>query len=450
MTKFYFIALLMLAVMSCNQAPQTTVKVHVEGGQANVKPKLVTKDSTYVMALDSTNSVVFTMAENIQPGYANVQYGRINIPVYIEPGKSFEATIKIEGRQVTPAFTGEGAKKNEYLNSEAFRSFYPDFKLDEAAFIAALDARLKKCNENLDTLGFDPLFNQQEKKRLNYSVYGMLAYYPSYHPYYAQPQEKDYTPSEAYYNKFAAAVVEDESLMNMPEYQAALEGLVETMASKDMIAYNTLQYTKNQLNFVEQNFKSPVTADFLVDKIVSAYVGRYGVDNLAEFESVYNAKVTSPKKKAEFKKLCDKWGKIAQGQPSPTFKYLDIDGKEVSLSDLAGKYVYIDNWATWCGPCRGELPALKELEHKYKNKNIYFVSISCDQDKAAWEKMVKEDKLGGIQLHNGGDNTFMDAYMVTGIPRFILLDREGKIINANMSRPSNPETVKVFDALEGI
>ena len=92
----------------------------------------------------------------------------------------------------------------------------------------------------------------------------------------------------------------------------------------------------------------------------------------------------------------------------------------------------------------------QKLEEKYGKKNIYFVSISCDRDKAAWEKMVKEDKLGGIQLHNGGDNTFMDAYMITGIPRFILLDKEGKIINAKMTRPSNPETAKTFDALEGI
>ena len=64
--------------------------------------------------------------------------------------------------------------------------------------------------------------------------------------------------------------------------------------------------------------------------------------------------------------------------------------------------------------------------------------------------MVKEEKLGGIQLHNGGDRAFMDFYMIKGIPRFILLDREGKIIQANATRPSNPETAKTFDALEGI
>ena len=141
---------------------------------------------------------------------------------------------------------------------------------------------------------------------------------------------------------------------------------------------------------------------------------------------------------------------LKEGDQAPTFKYLDINGKEVSLSDLKGKYVYIDVWATWCGPCQYELPHLKELEKKMHGKKIVFVSISCDKDKAAWEKMVKEQGLGGVQLHNGGDREFMTAFVISGIPRFILLDKEGKIVNPNMTRPSNPETEKTLKALKGI
>ena len=83
-------------------------------------------------------------------------------------------------------------------------------------------------------------------------------------------------------------------------------------------------------------------------------------------------------------------------------------------------------------------------------KKIVFVSISCDKDKAAWEKMVKEKGLEGVQLHNGGDRVFMDAFGVKYIPRFILLDKEGKVVNANMTRPSNAETEKTLKALKGI
>lgn len=141
---------------------------------------------------------------------------------------------------------------------------------------------------------------------------------------------------------------------------------------------------------------------------------------------------------------------LKAGDKSPDFKYLDINGKEVSLADLKGKYVYIDVWATWCGPCKAQIPHLKELEKKLHGKNIVFVSISCDKDKGAWETMVKEQKLDGVQLHTGGDQSFMNAYAIKGIPRFILLDKEGKIVNPNMTRPNNPETEKVLTALEGI
>lgn len=141
---------------------------------------------------------------------------------------------------------------------------------------------------------------------------------------------------------------------------------------------------------------------------------------------------------------------LKAGDKSPSFKYWDIDSVEVSLDDLKGKYVYIDVWATWCGPCKGELPHLKELEKKMHGKNIVFVSISCDKDKEAWKKMVKEKELGGVQLHNGGDREFMTAFAITGIPRFILLDKEGKIVNPKMTRPSNPETEKTLKELKGI
>ncbi|MEG1950654.1 MAG: TlpA disulfide reductase family protein [Odoribacter sp.] len=448
MIKLWFIAAFIMTIISCNTASKTTVGIHIEGANSDAKSRIVTKDSTYEVALDSTGSAVIVLGDNLKANYATINYGRLKIPVYIEPGKSFEVSMKFEGRRVIPTFTGEGAKKNEYLNSDIFKSFSPDFKADEDAFIASLAELQNKYYTNLDSLGFDASFNQLEKKRLHYVAYNLLPNYPSYHPYYTQ--DTSYKPSDRLYEEIKAAVQEDETLIDMEIYQAALVGLVESYSYKDMEEYDALLFAKKQLDFVQSNFTNPVIIEFLINKTATAYIGRSGVDHLDEIAPIFNAKVTNIDMKTKFDELCAKWAKIAKGQPSADFKYLDINGKEVSLADLAGKYVYIDMWATWCGPCCGELPHLKELEHKFKAKNINFVSISCDQDKAAWEKKVKDDKLEGIQLHNGGNNEFMDAYMVTGIPRFILLDREGKIVSADMSRPSESKTVETLNALEGI
>ena len=149
-----------------------------------------------------------------------------------------------------------------------------------------------------------------------------------------------------------------------------------------------------------------------------------------------------------------------KGSPSPTFvNYENYAGGNMSLSDLKGKYVYIDVWATWCGPCKREIPSLKKIEKQFHGKNIEFVSISVDEgrgykgDAAAayqgWKKMVADKELSGIQLmaDNGFRSNFIQDYKITGIPRFILLDPEGNIVDANAPRPSNPQLVNLLTGL---
>lgn len=140
--------------------------------------------------------------------------------------------------------------------------------------------------------------------------------------------------------------------------------------------------------------------------------------------------------------------KFPEGTPSPTFDYENHKGGKTTLADLKGKYVYIDMWATWCGPCIAEIPSLKKIEATYHDKNIAFVSISVDQDKEAWQKMVTEKELGGIQLHYGGDQTFSNEYMVSGIPRFILIDPNGGVVSPNAPRPSDSKLIELFNDLK--
>ncbi|MFY0482557.1 TlpA family protein disulfide reductase [Flavobacterium sp. PLA-1-15] len=137
--------------------------------------------------------------------------------------------------------------------------------------------------------------------------------------------------------------------------------------------------------------------------------------------------------------------------PAPSFEYLNHKGGKTKLEDLRGKFVYIDIWATWCGPCRAEIPYLKQVEEKFHNKNIEFVSISIDtqKDQEKWKKFVNEKELGGIQLFadNDWNSAFVKQMGITGIPRFILIDPKGKIVNANADRPSSPKLIEVLEAL---
>jgi len=151
---------------------------------------------------------------------------------------------------------------------------------------------------------------------------------------------------------------------------------------------------------------------------------------------------------------------LPKGSPSPTFDgYENYNGSKTSLSDLKGKYVYVDVWATWCGPCKVEIPSLKHLESEYEGKNIQFVSISIDDDRShgsweaaknKWKNMVGNENLKGIQLFapKGWESEFIKNYKINGIPRFLLIDPNGNIVSADAPRPSDPALVSLFNELD--
>lgn len=150
----------------------------------------------------------------------------------------------------------------------------------------------------------------------------------------------------------------------------------------------------------------------------------------------------------------DKVSKLSKlkGTPSPKFKdYENYKGGTTSLDDLKGKYVYLDIWATWCGPCKAEIPYLKAIEKEFHDNNIEFVSISIDKKEAydKWKEMIVEKELSGIQLFadNDWNSQFIQDYEIEGIPRFILVDDKGNIVNADAPRPSNPKLKELLKEL---
>ncbi|MCF2491476.1 TlpA disulfide reductase family protein [Dyadobacter sp. CY347] len=136
---------------------------------------------------------------------------------------------------------------------------------------------------------------------------------------------------------------------------------------------------------------------------------------------------------------------------SPVFTYENVMGGVTKLEDFKGKFVFIDIWATWCAPCIKEIPYLKKAEETYKEKNIVFISISIDylKKKVQWKKFIADKQLTGVQVIADKDwqSQFMKDYAVSTIPRFILIDPEGKVLDANAARPSSPRFVEELDRL---
>ncbi len=144
-------------------------------------------------------------------------------------------------------------------------------------------------------------------------------------------------------------------------------------------------------------------------------------------------------------------GKITQnmrllpGQPAIDLELTDVSGNAKKLSDFKGKLIYVDLWATWCGPCLQEAPFFEKVSQKYVGKDIVFVPVSTDRTREPWLTFLKEHKKELEQFHSA-DMAMRDGWLLYGIPRFILIDKNFNIINAFAPRPSDEATIALIDS----
>jgi thiol-disulfide isomerase/thioredoxin len=149
-------------------------------------------------------------------------------------------------------------------------------------------------------------------------------------------------------------------------------------------------------------------------------------------ENVKESVVDEPTEIENVEVVNDSIPSAAEGdKKAPDFSLMDIDGNLKSLDSYKGKLVLLDIWATWCGPCLANVPYIKELEEKYKDKNFQVLSVSIDaeKDKEKWKNMVIDKKMAGEHLFAGVESRFPLDYQITYIPRFVLISPDGKIIN---------------------
>jgi thiol-disulfide isomerase/thioredoxin len=141
---------------------------------------------------------------------------------------------------------------------------------------------------------------------------------------------------------------------------------------------------------------------------------------------------------------------LSKGMPAPLFDATGVDGKPYNLADFKGKFVIIDVWATWCGPCRQQSPYFDKLADKYQKMNITFMAVSVDKNIADWliEAKVKTKKVR--QLHVNDVDSFGKQYDAETIPRFILIDPNGNFVNAQLPQPQDKIFEKVLRETLGL
>ncbi len=121
--------------------------------------------------------------------------------------------------------------------------------------------------------------------------------------------------------------------------------------------------------------------------------------------------------------------KLQLGQPAPAFTLHDLDGQPVSLSQFKGQVVLLDFWASWCGPCITDLPALRKIKEKTAAQPVVFLNLSLDGDEAAWRKAIDQHQIKGVHLRSAGwGSEVAKAYQVSALPSYYLVDSQGLIV----------------------
>lgn len=440
--------LFLLAAVNMHAAEGITVRFDVKN------PVLSNVVLVYHMSVNEfplTDGKATVQLDGMDALYANVYYGEKTKNVYLQKGDDVTISFDANDFDNTFAVKGGNEKAIDYLNKIQLTGLPNEVYIQPwSEFKATVDKKIASMKRLLKARKFaaDDKFLKMEEGRITYFYANAFLMYPVSHTYLTQ--DTTLVLGKDYYDTLRQYVKEDDDLADNDEYR---NYMIETAHVFDEAGKNIRQlYPKvlAEMSYIGENTKSDKVRESLIHFLAFTYVEGNGVENITDLQNLYYTYVTSPRLNEIFKKACAKWDKAAVGRPSPMFKGVDVNGKEMTLRDFRGKYIYIDMWATWCGPCQKELPFLKKLEEKFKGRNIVFVGLSIDQDKAKWAARVKSSALSGTQLYIGKGSKFQSDYRISGIPRFILLDPNGRIVNPDMTRPSSEDTEKILNSQPGL
>lgn len=429
---------------SLNAQKNTSVSIH--GVAKNFNNQIQIEDmsemgdltlpnSERTFATDSNRN--FSISFSLQkPSY--FRFGR-NI-LYLSPGDSLNVSTDFNNPEKA-SFSGKGSNANDYLKCtpfpkagsflEAGDKVKPSFKETVKEILSSADKRKYQLNQvKRITNGLRQLEQARITADIINSLLDIQAYFPDVNHIPADSIQNFKREYETYVRpiikRFTKEIGFKQSFLQLKVYR----DIIPSILTQDIINTNEVKKIRSWLHavdFFEQFFslKEKKDISFFQKQIDSISVQQYKSALIKTYQTIM-----------EFR----------DGDEAINFEMLDMNNQKVLLTDFKGKLIYIDLWATWCGPCIEEMPFLNSLQGRYKNNpNIVFISLSIDNNKESWLNFLSQKQLNNHQYII--DRKKLEKYNVVSVPRTIIINKLFKVEALDAGLPSAKETAELLEKL---
>lgn len=445
-------ALLLLQLFicfSCQPKEEKQQTVHLKGQLVNFDnaPKTLRGDRD----LGDMNNGIQVEIDTDSTGHFDLnfplvqaQYFRLGRnKLYLSPGDDLEITIdyKYASKGI---FKGKGAEANDYLKDVPFPkggSYLEagrEVKSPDILEIVELsENKSEEWNTKLQTLvNVSEEFKTLEKLRIDLDAMNTLLSFPiyaSFKKYFEYNNEtliKNLEPVKNQLNALSQNMDKDQNMQH-PNFRDMLGTLTDELYTSNGF-FEGFEVTNHMEEYLNVNaFLYELQSEGLTDNMRSKSDDILASVQDKNYEGAINHALSG-------------FAHLNPGKPAFDLILTNQAGQTQSLSEFKGKIIYVDFWATWCGPCIAEEPAFESLKEDYVNKNIAFLSISTDTDLVAWEKYIK--KKGWTEKTYRINNADLEDYKMNGIPRYLLIDEDFNLISAFAPRPSEDKVREMIDA----
>ncbi|RFS23351.1 AhpC/TSA family protein [Chitinophaga silvatica] len=417
-----------------DQIRKVTLYAVVEGRKEEIATAKLNDQQAFAFAVPSPKEGFYYVSTGIRGGDARI---------YLKPGDNLSLIVE-DGEYSLQSGSAENKVLQQWsrqlkpltmpivkMDTSTFQSYFP--KLE------ALVAQVKSNKQKVATP--NKAFNEMMKLQMDldvertalqfllmpHSIHPSPDQYPAYYKQILQPNK--YSDSRILRDGDASSLL---SLYGTYSYMN--QATHEKIKPEERLARSVALYGNDTVKAV------------VITQSLDAYKSYDAL--IAAMEPVKQYLVTDEQNRRylEFEK---KLHNFAAGKPALSFSGEDVNGKKVSLADFKGKVVVVDVWATWCGPCKAELPYLMKLEEEMHGKDVVFLGSSVDEvkDKQKWLDFVKEKEMKGVQIFTKGYSELTKLYNIQGIPQFMVFDQKGNIVTIDAPRPSTPELKALIEKI---